>query len=45
MTRIYDRHAADPEKAAALELWATRLREILAGDPEGKVVTFRRAKV
>jgi integrase len=44
VTKVYDRHAADPEKAAALELWGNRLGQILAGDPDGRVVTFRRAK-
>lgn len=42
VTRIYDRHAADPEKAAALERWANRLREILAGKTGGKVVTLHK---
>ena len=27
--RVYDRWAADPEKATAMERWANRLREIV----------------
>jgi hypothetical protein len=30
ITKVYDRWAADPEKAAAMERWANRLREIIA---------------
>jgi integrase len=33
ITRVYDRYAADPEKAAALERWAQRLREIVGAKP------------
>ena len=29
ITRIYDRYAADPEKAAAMERWANHLRRIV----------------
>ena len=29
VTKTYDRWAADPEKAAAMERWANRLREII----------------
>ena len=38
ITRVYDRYAADPEKAAAMERWAQRLREIITGEPEPRVV-------
>ena len=38
ITRVYDRYAADPEKAAAMERWAHRLRAIIAGEPEPRVV-------
>jgi integrase len=31
VTKIYDRYAADPEKSAAMERWANRLREIISG--------------
>jgi integrase len=31
VTKIYDRYAADPEKTAAMERWANRLREIISG--------------
>ena len=31
VTKIYDRYIADPEKAAAMERWANRLREIISG--------------
>lgn len=44
ITRTYDRYAADPEKAAALERWAIRLREIVAGEPEEKVVDLDKAR-
>jgi len=33
--RVYDRWSADPEKTAALERWATRLREIISGKARG----------
>jgi integrase len=46
ITRVYDRYAADPEKAAAMERWAQRLREIIAGEPEPRVVILHhRAQV
>ena len=32
VTQIYDRYSADPEKTAAMERWANRLRAILAGE-------------
>jgi integrase len=32
VTRVYDRYLADPEKAAAMERWANRLREIISGE-------------
>ena len=32
VTKVYDRWSADPEKAAAMERWANRLREIISGD-------------
>ena len=38
ITRVYDRYAADPEKAAAMERWANRLREIIADAHERNVV-------
>jgi integrase len=41
VTRIYDRYAADPEKAAALERWAMRLREIISGEADPKVLMLR----
>jgi integrase len=31
VTKVYDRWAADPEKTAAMERWANRLREIISG--------------
>jgi hypothetical protein len=41
-TRIYDRYAADPEKSAAMERWANRLREIISGQAaEQTVIQFR----
>jgi integrase len=41
VTKIYDRYAADPEKAAAMDRWANRLREILSGTPADNVVQMR----
>ena len=40
--RVYDRWAADPEKAVALERWADKLREIISGKPTGNVARFER---
>jgi hypothetical protein len=37
VTSVYDRYAVDPEKAAAMECWANRLREIISGAPDTKV--------
>jgi len=37
-TKIYDRWGADPEKTAAMERWANRLREIISGAPASNVV-------
>jgi integrase len=41
VTKIYDRYAADPEKTAAMERWANRLREIISGKPVDNVVQLR----
>jgi integrase len=41
VTKIYDRYAADPEKTAAMERWANRLREIISGAPGDNVVELR----
>jgi integrase len=43
VTATYDRHTYDAEKRAALEAWAQRLEDILAGKKraDGKVVQFR----
>jgi integrase len=38
VTKIYDRYAADPEKTAAMERWANRLREIVSGVSVSNVV-------
>jgi integrase len=43
VTRLYDRYSADPEKTAALERWANRLRAIIAGETDPKVVNLRKA--
>jgi integrase len=40
VTKVYDRYAADPEKVAAMERWANRLREIISGEPKSSVVAF-----
>ena len=41
ITRVYDRYSADPEKTAAMERWANRLREIISGEAVGNVVQLR----
>jgi integrase len=45
VTATYDRHSYDAEKRAALEAWAQRMGEIIAGKKQGdgKVVTLRPA--
>jgi integrase len=42
ITKTYDRYAADPEKAAAMERWALRLREIISGERQEKVILMHR---
>jgi integrase len=41
VTKVYDRWAADPEKTAAMERWANRLREIISGVTPEKVIPIR----
>jgi integrase len=41
ITKTYDRYAADPEKAAAMERWSDRLREIVSGKKRENVVLMR----
>lgn len=41
VTKVYDRYAADPEKVAAMERWANRVREIVSGKPVENVVPLR----
>jgi integrase len=42
VTSIYERHTYDPEKRGALNLWATRLQAIVAGESvPAKVVALR----
>jgi integrase len=44
VTATYDRHSYDAEKRAALDAWARRLEEIIAGKPSSDNVTeLRRA--
>ena len=43
MTKLYDRYTADPEKTAAMERWASRLREIVSGLPADNVVQMKLA--
>jgi hypothetical protein len=38
---VYVHHAYDREKREALELWADRLRSIVAGTPLAEVVPLR----
>jgi hypothetical protein len=33
VTAVYDRHGYDAEKRHALEVWASRLEEIVSGKP------------
>ena len=42
ITKTYDRYAADPEKAAAMERWSDRLKEIISGEKRETVTLFRR---
>jgi integrase len=42
VTKIYDRFSADPEKAAAMERWAIRLREIIADEQGDNVVPMQK---
>ncbi|HEX2446856.1 MAG TPA: tyrosine-type recombinase/integrase [Methyloceanibacter sp.] len=41
ITKVYDRWSADPEKMAAMERWANRLREIISGAAGDNVVQMR----
>jgi integrase len=41
ITKRYDRYAADPEQTAAMERWANKLREIISGEPAGKIIQLR----
>jgi len=41
VTHIYDRYSADPEKSAAMERWANRLREIISGAKTDNVAQMR----
>lgn len=41
VTSVYDRHARDPEKRAAMERWGQRLREIVDGTDGSNVVPLR----
>ncbi len=40
VTKVYDRHSYDREKHRALDLWSSRLVEIIAGE-KGKVINLR----
>ena len=42
ITKTYDRYAADPEKAAAMERWSDRLKEIISGEKQEKVVLLHK---
>ena len=42
ITKTYDRYAADAEKAAAMERWSQRLKEIISGKKQEKVVQMHR---
>ena len=42
ITKTYDRYAADPEKAAAMERWSDKLKEIISGEKAEKVVLLHK---
>ena len=42
VTKTYDRYAADPEKAAAMERWSDRLKEIISGKQSEKVILMHK---
>ena len=42
ITKAYDRYAADPEKAAAMERWSDRLKEIISGEKSERVVLLHK---
>jgi integrase len=42
ITRVFDRYSSDPEKAAAMERWANRLREIVENKRVENVVALQR---
>lgn len=44
VTQIYDRHARDPEKRAAMERWGQRLLDIVEGSDGGNVVPIAAAR-
>lgn len=44
VTSIYDRHARDPEKCAAMDRWAARLQAIVEGTDGGNVVALNSAR-
>ena len=44
VTQVHDRYSADPEKAAAMERWANRLREIVNGTKSKKVIPCDRSR-
>ena len=44
VTQIYDRHARDPEKRAAMERWGQRLQVIVDGKDGGNVVSITAAR-
>jgi integrase len=41
ITKVYDRWSADPEKAAAIERWANRVREMISGKPVYNIVQMK----
>lgn len=43
-TKIYDRHARDPEKRAAMDRWGERLQAIVEGRAGGNVVPLTSAR-
>ena len=42
ITKTYDRYAADPEKAAAMERWSDKLKEIISGEKSERVVLLHK---
>jgi integrase len=45
ITKTYDRYAADSEKAAAMERWSDKLKEIISGEKSDRVVLLHKKEL